>query len=154
MSKAAGGFDFAVADKIIAREEEGITFEVTGPDRKPVTPYKGKPVTITVCGSYSPTYQQLDDAFNRDWLAGEIEGVPESEREAAIDAAWKRRVQAHDLAVRAPCIRSWYGMLDGGKEIEVTPETAARAVLVPWLIPQIREHQGKHEGFSDAASED
>ena len=153
MSKAAGGFDFAVADQIIAREEEGITFEVNGPDGKPVQPYKGKPVTITVAGSYSPTFQRLDDEFNRNWLAGEIADVPESEKTAAIEAAWARRLQAHDLAVRAPCIRSWYGMLDGGKEVEVTPETAARAVAVPWLVPQIREHQGKHEGFSDAASE-
>lgn len=150
--KTVGGFDFAAATALVEREEEGVTFEVRGPDGSPLT-YDGKPVTMTVCGGYSPTYQRLDDEFNRTWLAAELEDVPENQRRDRIEAAWSKRQAAHDLAVRAPCIRSWFGFLNDGEVVEVTPETRATAVGVPWLIPQIREAQSKHEGFSPAASE-
>lgn len=154
MSKAKGGFDLAVASALIEKEEEGITFEVVGPDGKPLPKYKGKPVTMTVCGSYSPTYQRLDEEFGRNWLAEQLEGVPERDRAAAIDDAWARRTQAHNELVRAPCIRGWYGILDGGSEIEVSPETVVKVALIPWVTPQIRAAQEKHEGFFTDASGD
>lgn len=152
MSKQSGGFDFAQARKLVEKEEEGVTFDVRGPDGS-VLEYKGKPVTMTVCGSYSPTYQALDDDFNRTWLAKELEDVPERERRARLEEAWLRRQAAHDLAVRAKCIRSWYGFLDGGKEVELTPEMAEQAMQTPWLAPQIRSAQERHEGFFTEASD-
>lgn len=153
MSKAKGGLDLSVATALIEKEEEGITFEVVGPDGKPLPQYKGKPVTMTVCGSYSQTYQRLDEDFSRNWLAEQLEGVSDRDRAAAIDEAWARRTKAHDELVRAPCIRSWYGFLDGGAEMDVSPETTTRVIALPWLVQQIRAAQEKHEGFFTDASD-
>lgn len=146
------GLDFAAVSKFEEKQEEGHTFEVKGPDGK-VLEWEGKPVTITVCGTYSRTYQELEEEFHRTWLADQVANVPAEQREEALREAWSRRDRELDQRVRSRCIKDWYGVVEDGKPLEVNHKNAERLMQVPWLRSQVRMAQVQHEGFFVSASD-
>lgn len=156
MSKESGGLDLAVAQALIAKESEGILVEIHGPDFRPLPAYKGKPVSVTVYGSYSPEYQKLNDEFERTYMAERLEGLKAGSTEwsKAFQQAQREQEHERDKRVRAHAVKEWHGFLDGGKELEPDPDTVWRFMQLPWFNPQIRLGQDRHEGFSGTASDD
>jgi hypothetical protein len=50
--------------------------------------------------------------------------------------------------ITAACLLDWEGFLVNGKPVPLTKETREKAVLTPWLLPQILMAIANHAGFS------
>lgn len=148
-----GGFDLAASRAQIQREEEGITFPVLDRDGTPLT-YGDQPVTLTVRGAEAPTFRRMADDFQRRFYGERLQGItdPEERREAIAEAAAERAVE-FDRQVRAPNILAWYGFVENGEPVELTPERALQLIETPFLRSQIMTAQEAPEFFFDEPSE-
>lgn len=149
--KETGGLDIQAAQALIDKEEAGVVIEIRGPDWLPLM-YEGKPVTVTVYGSYAPTFQKLNDEFERSFVASRTEGLTGEAWSQAFKDARRDMEAERDKQVRARTVKEWYGFLDGGTVLEPTPDNVMRFMGLAWFAPQIRQGQDRHEGFSGTAS--
>lgn len=153
---AEGGFDFEDVERAAEREEAGVTFPLRDRYGKPMTwtdeDGEERPVTLTVRGALSDSFQQAEAEFNSTYYADGLADVPEGEREAALMDLRTSRDRAHDLAVRAPNIIAWEGFFEGGEPVELTPELAERLIATRWVRPQVVTAQERPERFFDEPS--
>jgi hypothetical protein len=136
-----GGLDIDSGEESIAdREERGAVIHIRNARGEKMN-NAGKPVTMSVKGTYSHTYRRLSTGqrdqmlrTRRSSLTGEI-------------------LDQKDLDLVAGCVFAWDGFKKGGQPI---PLSKAAVIQVfqrfPYVYDQIREEMGARENFFEKSS--
>lgn len=134
------GFDLSTAPDLGAIEDEGVVLELRDEHDEPMT-YGAdkKPVTITVCGTYSTTYLNVIKEQKRRFgkklgRGGNISDITEG----------------HDIEAMVACVKAWEGFTANGSAFPCTKANVT-AVLTSSKAQHIRTQvervMGDHERF-------
>lgn len=134
------------AKQVTDREDEGNTIEINDENDEPqfypegASEEDGKPVTITVAGTYSKRFRR----------AREKRRSKNEKRQGRLSDEEKNR---QEVEVAAACIMAWEGFTQGGKPYELTEKNAIDLLLaMPWVYEQVLVAMNDHQGFSTARS--
>lgn len=127
--------DVTQAATTAEREDAGIVVHVEEADHT-LAQENGKPVTITVAGTYSTRYRKAFEAQRRR-IFGRVRRRPDA------DDAYR---QALELV--AACVISWEGFTNNGQPYPCTPANAvALFEQAPWILRQVEDAMEDHERF-------
>lgn len=136
------GFDLSAAKPVAAKEDEGQTVHVHSELGEPLYYDGGKPVTMTVVGTYSSTYRRAEEALSNQRL--------KRRSRAALTAGV---IRAESRSVLAACVLAWDGFMDGGKPLACTKENVVRVLeAAPWIEDQVTAAMEDHAGFFSNSS--
>lgn len=135
----AVGFELGSMRRAIDKENTPVTFQVKGPDDKPLfyTDADGvrKPVTWSVLGSRS----------------SKAKGIEQEQRKRRLKASnlTGEAIRADSLEKVARCTTGFEGFHEDGRPVSVTVENA-HALLAEFddVLAQVSEQMGDHEGFT------
>lgn len=118
-------------------EESGTVVSIKDADGAPLLTDDGtSPVTITVKGSYSPTYRRVSEA-NRDRLL--------KRRSTQMDGD---ELDQRSLELTAACVSAWSGFTAGNAEYPLTkPNAIALLKACPWIREQVEAAMHDHALF-------
>lgn len=125
----------AQGTSVAQREEDGTILSIKDETGEPMMEGDG-PVTITVKGSYSPTYRRASEA-NRDRLL--------KRRSTQMDGD---ELDQRSLELIAACITAWNGFTAGGAEFPLTKANAIALLRAcPWIREQVEAAVHDHAAF-------
>jgi hypothetical protein len=128
--------DLDVAPDITSVEEQGATISILSADGKKVI-VNGRPVTMTVLGSYSKTYRRTQSA--------QRERMLRTRRSSLTDELLEKN--RADLA--AACVTGWDGFLASGQPVPFTRENVLKVFAkFPFIFDQVWEEIHARENFS------
>lgn len=120
---------------VTKREDEGATIHLRDEFGEPWME-DGRPVTVTVVGTYSSRYRKAEAASGRRF----------QKQMRAQGGDFDMRAYNEDVA--AQCVVGWTEFTDGGQPLPTTRENALKVFAgFPWVYPQINAAMENHAGF-------
>lgn len=130
------GFNIAKAKAELAIEDQGRVVVLQDKNKEPLMD-GDQPITVTIMGSYSKVYRRIREQHTQRMV----------KRRQANPTAEQLLQNRMDLV--ASCVLAWSGITDDqGNPLPCTKEHALELVSVPYVLEQLEEAQGDHEGFS------
>jgi hypothetical protein len=131
--------DISTNKSVAEREDEGVVIQlkdVTGEPQYFGDAENSKPVTMTVAGTYSPTYRKAVAANRDKWLR---------QRSREMDGD---QMDKQSLRTAAACIKGWDGLFSGGAPVPCTKDNVV-ALLdeAPWIREQVEAAMTDHASF-------
>lgn len=124
----------------VAKDETGVTIEISKKDGTPYLAADGTPCTITVLGSESKRYRDARDLTQRRAL---------HKRRVKLEPA---DIMRNRIELAAAAITDWHGWEIGGKEAACTPEHIQTLLKVYHILEQVEEGIESHADFFAAQS--
>lgn len=132
--------EISTSNSVAEREDQGSTVHLVDETGEPMFE-GGKPVTITVVGTYSKMYRRVQNEQRIRNLKGRrTQPTPD-----IIDARANEAI--------AGCVLAWEGFTSEGKPFPYTRENAAILFAqAPWIRDQVEEAMSDHASFFPKSS--
>jgi hypothetical protein len=142
MSTTLNGFDLGSTKGVEEREEDGQVIELHDAELEPLLYGSQKrPVTMTIVGSYSPTYKRAEESQLSKTLRrrGQVLTGPE--------------LKAQRTELLAACVKAWDGFFEDGNPVPCERSFVLDVLRkAPWIREQVERAVDDHAGFSKVSS--